>query len=128
MAISRSREYEADRKGAEICGNPHWLASALEKLQNGAQQIDNNAAERNPATAHLFIVNPLHARSVDSLFSTLGSDAAAREQYEMHAEARNAAQRSEINALRETVRASRVEVATLKKNNGAQAASGLCAR
>lgn len=70
MAISRSREYEADRIGAEICGRPLWLASALEKLQNGAQRIDNVAAERNPATAHLFIVNPLHARSVDSLFST----------------------------------------------------------
>ncbi|MRG70971.1 zinc metalloprotease HtpX [Alphaproteobacteria bacterium HT1-32] len=70
MAISRSREYEADRIGAEICGRPLWLASALEKLQNGAQRIDNTAAERNPATAHLFIVNPLHARSVDSLFST----------------------------------------------------------
>jgi heat shock protein HtpX len=70
MAISRSREYEADRIGAEICGRPLWLASALEKLQMGAERIDNVDAERNPATAHLFIVNPLHARSVDSLFST----------------------------------------------------------
>jgi heat shock protein HtpX len=70
MAISRSREYEADRIGAEICGRPLWLASALEKLQMGAERIDNVDAERNPATAHLFIVNPLHARSIDGLFST----------------------------------------------------------
>ncbi|MEK9660406.1 MAG: zinc metalloprotease HtpX [Alphaproteobacteria bacterium] len=69
-AISRSREYEADRGGAEICGQPLWLASALAKLQRGAAAIDNNAAEHNPATAHMFIVNPLHAHGVDSLFST----------------------------------------------------------
>lgn len=69
-AISRSREYEADRGGAEICGQPLWLASALAKLQRGAAAIDNNAAEHNPATAHMFIINPLHAHSVDSLFST----------------------------------------------------------
>jgi heat shock protein HtpX len=70
MAISRSREYEADRIGAEISGQPLWLASALEKIQAAAQGIDNEAAERNPATAHMFIINPLHARAVDSLFST----------------------------------------------------------
>ncbi|UUX50803.1 zinc metalloprotease HtpX [Nisaea acidiphila] len=70
MAISRSREYEADRIGAEICGRPLWLASALAKLEKGAQLIDNNAAERNPATAHMFIINPLHAHAVDNLFST----------------------------------------------------------
>jgi heat shock protein HtpX len=70
MAVSRSREYEADRIGAEICGHPLWLASALEKIQSSAQRIDNSAAERNPATAHLFIINPLHAHKVDSLFST----------------------------------------------------------
>jgi heat shock protein HtpX len=70
MAISRTREYSADRHGAEICGHPMWLASALEKLHRGAAQIDNNAAEANPATAHMFIVNPLHAHSVDNLFST----------------------------------------------------------
>ncbi len=70
MAISRTREYSADRDGAEICGHPMWLASALEKLHRGAAQIDNNAAEANPATAHMFIVNPLHAHSVDNLFST----------------------------------------------------------
>ncbi len=70
MAISRTREYEADRIGAEICGHPLWLASALEKLESGAKQIDNHEAEANPATAHIFIVNPLHAHSVDGLFST----------------------------------------------------------
>lgn len=70
MAISRSREYEADRIGAEICGNPEWLASALEKIQHGASAIDNHAAENNPATAHMFIINPLHGRATDSLFST----------------------------------------------------------
>jgi len=70
MAISRTREYQADRLGAEICGRPLWLASALEKLERGAHRIDNDAAENNPATAHMFIVNPLHARSVDNLFST----------------------------------------------------------
>ena len=70
MAISRSREYEADREGAEISGQPLWLASALAKLDGAARQVDNPAAEANPATAHMFIVNPLHARSVDSLFST----------------------------------------------------------
>lgn len=70
MAISRAREYEADRVGAEICGHPMWLASALDKLQRGAEAIDNPAAENNPATAHLFIVNPLHARKIDGLFST----------------------------------------------------------
>ena len=70
MAISRTREYGADAGGAEICGNPMWLARALEKLEQGSHQIDNDAAEANPATAHMFIVNPLHARSVDSLFST----------------------------------------------------------
>ncbi len=70
MAISRSREYEADRIGAEICGQPMWLASALERIDAYAQRIDNHAAERNPATAHMFIINPLHAHSMDSLFST----------------------------------------------------------
>ena len=70
MAISRTREYEADKIGAEICGNPLWLASALQKLESGARRIDNFQAEKNPATAHMFIVNPLHAHSVDSLFST----------------------------------------------------------
>ncbi|EDP61455.1 Peptidase M48, Ste24p [alpha proteobacterium BAL199] len=70
LAISRSREYGADAMGAEICGRPLWLASALERLDNSARRIDNHVAEANPATAHLFIVNPLHVRSMDSLFST----------------------------------------------------------
>jgi heat shock protein HtpX len=70
MAISRTREYAADRAGAEICGQPLWLASALERIQAGAARIDNLAAERNPATAHMFIINPLHAHAHDSLFAT----------------------------------------------------------
>jgi len=70
MAISRGREYEADRVGAEICGNPLWLASALEKISGLAARIDNDTAERNPATAHMFIINPLHAHARDKLFST----------------------------------------------------------
>ena len=70
MAISRSREYEADRLGAEIAGQPLWLASALDKLHRGAEAIPNYEAERNPATAHLFIVNPLSGQGADNLFST----------------------------------------------------------
>ena len=70
MAISRTREYEADRMGAEISGQPLALASALAKLQQGAAHIANSAAEANPATAHLFIVNPLHGEGADNLFST----------------------------------------------------------
>ncbi|MFK7877163.1 MAG: zinc metalloprotease HtpX [Paracoccaceae bacterium] len=70
MAISRVREYEADAEGAAICGNPEWLASALGRLGQLSGRIDNIAAERNPATAHMFIVNPLHMQAVDSLFAT----------------------------------------------------------
>jgi heat shock protein HtpX len=71
MAISRGREYEADRMGAEISGQPQWLASALAKLHAGTQQIHNTAAERNPATAHMYIANPLAAAGgMSSLFST----------------------------------------------------------
>ena len=70
MAISRSREYEADRVGAEICGNPMWLASALQRIEGFAKKIDNYSAERNPSTAHMFIINPLHAHKHDRLFST----------------------------------------------------------
>lgn len=70
MAISRTREYAADKAGAEICGEPLWLASALEKIAAGAARIDNDAAERNPATAHMFIINPLHAHKPDNLFAT----------------------------------------------------------
>ncbi len=75
MAISRGREYEADRNGAEISGRPLWLASALEKMTIAASQIDNAPAERNPATAHMFIINPLHSGRMDSLFSTHPSTA-----------------------------------------------------
>jgi len=67
MAISRSREYEADATGARISGNPLALASALKKLQLGTQRIPMDA---NPATAHMFIVNPLRGRGFVNLFST----------------------------------------------------------
>ncbi|CAN7348805.1 zinc metalloprotease HtpX [Rhizobium sp. LjRoot30] len=70
MAISRTREYSADRRGAEICGNPLWLASALAKIAGAAQHIHNDDAERNPATAHMFIINPLSGERMDNLFST----------------------------------------------------------
>ncbi|MGE6699104.1 zinc metalloprotease HtpX [Hyphomonas sp. NPDC076900] len=70
MAISRSREYEADARGAEICGNPLWLASALEKIERGARAQINPYAERNPAMAHMYISNPLNGRGADNLFST----------------------------------------------------------
>jgi heat shock protein HtpX len=70
MAISRAREYEADRVGAEIAGQPLWLARALENIQSSAQRIVNPEAERNPATAHLFIINPLTGHGMDNLFST----------------------------------------------------------
>jgi heat shock protein HtpX len=70
MAISRTREYSADRLGAQICGQPMWLASALAKISNAAHAIPNDAAERNPATAHMFIINPLSGERMDNLFST----------------------------------------------------------
>lgn len=70
MAISRTWEYAADKAGAEICGQPLWLAAALEKIAMGAARSDNDAAERNPATAHMFIINPLHAHKQDNLFAT----------------------------------------------------------
>jgi heat shock protein HtpX len=70
MAISRTREYSADRRGAEICGNPQWLASALGKIAEAAGRTVNVAAERNPATAHMFIINPLNGQRADNLFST----------------------------------------------------------
>lgn len=75
MAISRNREYIADKVGAEICGNPLWLASALKSIQGFATKIDNHGAERNPSTAHMFIINPLHAHAHDKLFSTHPSTA-----------------------------------------------------
>jgi heat shock protein HtpX len=59
-AISRSREFEADRAGAELTGRPLWLANALAAIDSSARQIGNPEADANPATAHMFIVNPLH--------------------------------------------------------------------
>jgi heat shock protein HtpX len=70
FAISRTREYAADRLGAEISAHPLWLASALQKLESSVHRVENAPAEQNPATAHLFIVNPLHGRSFDNLFTT----------------------------------------------------------
>ena len=70
LAISRTREYEADRQGSLISGHPLWLASALGKLEQGARAIDNPAAEGHPASAHLFIVNPLHRGAMSGLFTT----------------------------------------------------------
>jgi heat shock protein HtpX len=70
MAISRTREYAADNLGARISGQPMSLASALAKISNMAHAVPNDAAERNPATAHLFIINPLSGARMDNLFST----------------------------------------------------------
>jgi heat shock protein HtpX len=70
MAISRSREYVADHNGAEISGSPMSLASALAKIQNYAHRIPNEEAEAAPATAHMFIINPLTGQGMDNLFST----------------------------------------------------------
>lgn len=75
FAISRSREYEADRIGAEICGNPAWLASALQKIERGARSQINVHAERNPAAAHMYIINPLNGQRGDNFFSTHPSTA-----------------------------------------------------
>ena len=69
-AISRTREYEADALGAEICGDPDWLAAALKRLGVLSGRIDNIAAERNPAMAHMYVVNPLHMMKHDTLFAT----------------------------------------------------------
>jgi heat shock protein HtpX len=70
MAISRTREYSADKLGAMISGRPDALASALNKIAGAAQMVENPTAERNPATAHLFIINPLSGQRMDNLFST----------------------------------------------------------
>ena len=70
MAISRSREYQADRLGAMIAGNPLWLASALRKINVLARQIQNVRAEQIPAAAHMFIINPLNGHGFDNLFTT----------------------------------------------------------
>ena len=68
-AISRSREFEADRAGAEITGRPLWLAAALGQIEGAAERTENYAADANPATAHMFIINPLHG-GISGLFST----------------------------------------------------------
>lgn len=70
MLISRTREYAADRGGAEISGDPLALASALRRIAGGGRAAVMESAERDPATAHMFIVNPLAGRGADSLFST----------------------------------------------------------
>lgn len=70
MAISRTREYGADAAGAEISQDPLALASALRKISGTAQRVSNAPAEENPATAHMFIINPLHGGGLTSLFST----------------------------------------------------------
>lgn len=75
MAISRTREYAADNLGARIVGQPMWLASALAKIENASHQLPNMEAERNPATAHMFIINPLSGHGVDNLFATHPSTA-----------------------------------------------------
>ena len=67
MAVSRSREYAADESGAGFVHNPRGLASALRKLHQSSQQVRINA---NPATAHMFIVNPLSAKGLANMFST----------------------------------------------------------
>ena len=70
MAVSRSREYAADRDGARICGNPGSLADALLKLQRGASAAPMPEGMGSPATSHMFIVNPFKASVIGSLFST----------------------------------------------------------
>jgi heat shock protein HtpX len=69
MAISRGREFEADRCGAELSGRPLWLASALQRIDSSAAEVDNPQADANPATAHMFIINPLHG-GMAGLFSS----------------------------------------------------------
>ena len=70
MAISRGREYEADKGGAEISNDPQALAAALQKIEAYAKGLPNFEAERNPATSHMFIINPLSGSGADNLFST----------------------------------------------------------
>lgn len=70
MALSRSREYAADHDGAEICQRPLWLASALEKIERAAREVPMEQAEEHPASASLYIINPLTGGGMDNLFST----------------------------------------------------------
>ena len=75
MAVSRTREYSADRASAEITGHPSWLISALGKISNAAKRIPNPEAERHPAAAHMFIINPLSGARMGNLFATHPSTA-----------------------------------------------------
>ncbi len=68
-AISRSREFEADKAGAELTGRPLWLADALAQIDRSARQTLNAPADANPATAHMFIINPLHG-GLSGLFAS----------------------------------------------------------
>src|SRR3546814_470363 len=70
MAISRSREFEADRTGAEISNDPDALASALRKIHNYAHQIPMDTVEQHPETAQMMIINPLSGGGIRGLFST----------------------------------------------------------
>jgi len=70
MAISRAREFEADKAGAEISRDPRALASALQKIHHYAHQVTNQTAEAHPETAQMMIINPLSGVSFDRLFST----------------------------------------------------------
>lgn len=70
MAVSRTREYAADKRGAQICGDPKALATALQKITSGVAKIPSLEAENHPASAHLFIINPLNGQKFDNLFST----------------------------------------------------------
>ncbi len=70
LAISRTREYAADAEAARFTGRPLWLADALGRIESIVHRQPNYLAERNPATAHLFIVNPLSGARLDSLFAT----------------------------------------------------------
>lgn len=70
MAISRAREFEADRRGAEICADPNALADALEKIEAFARRIPMPVAEEYPATAQMMILSPLSGRGMDNLFRT----------------------------------------------------------
>jgi Zn-dependent protease with chaperone function len=72
MAISRTREYAADNRGGHICGDPQALASALAKIDSAAHEIENVPAEQNPATAHLFIINPLSGKGMDNVSRPTG--------------------------------------------------------
>jgi len=70
MAISRAREFEADRGGAEISGDPTALAAALKKIHDYAHQIPLETAEQHPETAQMMIINPLSGEGIKGLFST----------------------------------------------------------